>query len=239
MRLVLAIAVLAASSASAHAAEDRYGPRRAPAPSVAVAAAPTTQPYSGATLGWSGKSAAPTPPAAQAAAPVRPGLMPGGLYRASAPVAPTPVAVAAPPPAPAAFAAATPPAAPTSLYSRPAAQTPVDRLPPPPSPTAVQGGLYASGGPRFYSVHRPYGETPDPIPAVPAGERLAFRPEASLAGEVSLSGVGAGVRDPDSPLDDSMAGVGAADAQEEADRAAKREAERTAARRAAAAGSGQ
>ncbi|MBI5941906.1 MAG: hypothetical protein HY859_15935 [Caulobacterales bacterium] len=115
----------------------------------------------------------------------------------------------------------------------------MNRLTPPPSPTAVQGGLYASSGPRFYSVHRPYGETPDPIPATPQGERLAYRPEASLAGEVALSGVGDGVRDPGAASDEGMTGVGAADAQEEAEREAKRDAERVAARRAAASGGGQ
>lgn len=219
MRLVLAIALLAASVVNANAAEDRYGPRQA----AVVLTSPVAQPYAGPMLGWSGKSAAPAPQAAQPAAPVRPALMSGGLYRS------------APPPQIPAVASA----APTSLYSRPTSRTPMDQLPPPPSPPAVQGGLYASSGPRFYSVHRPYGETPDPIPAVPAGERMAYRPEASLAGEVALSGVGDEVRDPGAPSDDGMAGVGAADAQEEAEREAKRDAERAAARRAAASGGGQ
>lgn len=232
MRLVLAIALLAASVVNANAAEDRYGPRQAAAPVAVGLSSPAGQPYAGAMLGWSGKSAALAPQAAQPAAPVRPALMSGGLYR-SAPPPQVPVAAVAP--APAGYASA----APTSLYSRPTSQTSVDRLPPPPSPTAVQGGLYAGSGPRFYSVHRPYGETPDPIPAVPAGERMAYRPEASLAGEVALSGVGDGVRDPDASLDDGMAGVGAADAQEEAEREAKRDAERAAARRAAASGGGR
>lgn len=231
MRLVLAIAMLAASVVDANAAEDRYGPRQAAEP-VAATTSATARPYAGSMLGWSGKSAAPAPQAAQPSAPVRPALMPGGLYRSAPPPPQAPVVAA--PPAPAGYASA----APTSLYSRPATQTPVDRLPPPPSATTAQGGLYASSGPRFYSVHRPYGETPDPIPATPQGERLAYRPEASLAGEVALSGVGDGVRDPDAS-DDGMAGVGAADAQEEAEREAKRDAERAAARRAAASGGGQ
>src|SRR3990167_7646987 len=226
MRLVLAIALLAASVVNANAAEDRYGPRQA----AVVLTSPAAQPYAGSLLGWSGKSAGPAPQAAQPAAPVRPALMSGGLYRSAPP--PQVPAVA---PAPTGYA----PAAPTSLYSRPASPAPADRLQPPPSPTTVQGGLYANSGPRFYSVHRPYGETPDPIPAVPAGERMAYRPEASLAGEVALSGVGDGVRDPGAPSDEGMAGVGAADAQEEAEREAKRNAERAAARRAAASGGGQ
>lgn len=228
MRLVLAIALLAASVVNANAAEDRYGPRQA----AAALTSPAARPYAGSLLGWSGKSAAPAPRTAQPAAPVRPALMAGGLYR-SAPPPQSPALTAAP--APAGYASA----APTSLYSRPASRTPVAQLPPPPSPTTVQGGLYANSGPRFYSVHRPYGETPDPIPAVPAGERMAYRPEASLAGEVALSGVGDDVRDPGAPSDEGMAGVGAADAQEEAEREARRDAERAAARRAAASGGGQ
>ena len=220
MRLAIAIAVLASSTVSVQAAEDRYGPSRGSAPGGPPAGA-----YAGATLNWSGKTAPAAPQTSPTAAPARPALIPGGLYRpVFAPTPQTPMA-------------AGPVSAPTSLYSRPVAQAPVSQLPPPPSPTAVQGGLYASGGARFYSVHRPYGETPDPIPAVPEGERMAYRPEASLAGAVSLSGVGDSVRDLDAPADDSMAGVGAADAQEEAERAAKRDAERTAARRAAAGGS--
>lgn len=230
MRLVLAIAVLAASVVSANAAEDRYGPRQA----AVTPTSPAAQPYAGATLGWSGKTPAPAPQVAQPSTPVRPALMAGGLYR-SAPPPQTPVAAVPPAPAPPGYAST----APTSLYSRPVAQAPVNRLPAPPSPTAVQGGLYASSGPRFYSVHRPYGETPDPIPATPQGEQLAYRPEASLAGEVALSGVGDSVRDPGAPSDDSMAGVGAADAQEEAERKARRDAERAAARRAAASGGDQ
>lgn len=233
MRLVLAIAVLAVSAVSAHAAEDRYGPRPGAPVAAATAAAPgTMQPYAGATLGWSGK-VAPTPVAAPSAAPSRPAMIPGGLYR-PAPAPQTPVAAA-----PAAYAPPVASAAPTSLYSRPVAQQQIDLLPPPPSPTRVQGGLYASGGARYYSVHRPYGETPDPIPAVPEGERMAYRPEASLAGAVALSGVGDGVRDVNAPADGGMAGVGANDAQEQAERLVRRDAERAAARRAAAAGTGK
>ena len=104
MRIALAIAVLAASASSAHAAEDRYGSKRtAPPDSAAVAA--TLQPYAGAMLGWSGKSAAPTPQAALPSTLARPALMPGGLYR-SAPPPQAPVAAAAP--ASAGYASAAP-----------------------------------------------------------------------------------------------------------------------------------
>ena len=222
MRLALAIAILATSAVSAHAVEDRYGPSPTATPTTAATSA---APYAGALLGWSGKTAPAAPQTVQTSAPARPALMPGGLYRA-----------APPPPAPASYAPA--PAAPQSLYSRPAPQAVRDALPPPPSATAVQGGLYASSGPRFYSVHRPYGEVPDPIPASPPGDRMVYRPEASLAGAVALSGVGDGVREGDAD-DGGMAGVGAEDEAEEAERAARREADRAAARRAAAAGSGQ
>lgn len=226
MRLALALIALTASAASAQAAEDRYGP------SAAVTGGPmsdSSRAYAGPLLSWNGKVAAPTPPPATSLAPsARPALAPGGLYRAPnlAP-APTPMA-------PASYAP--PVAAPQSLYSRPAPQQAVaDTLPPPPSATTVQGGLYASSGPRFYSVHRPYGETPDAIPVPPPGDRMVYRPEASLAGAVSLSGVGDGVRQ-DGADDGGMAGVGAADEAEDAERTAKRNAERAAARRAAAGG---
>ena len=223
MRLALATVILAASAACAHAAEDRYGP-------VSSAPAAAAAPYAGPMLSWAGKSVATVPQGPQIAGPVRPAMAPGGLYRpAPAPPPSAPVSVA-----PARYSPPAP--APQSLYSQPAPATPVAVLAPPPSPVAVQGGLYAGSGPRFYSVHRAYGETPDPIPTPPQGERMAYRPEASLAGAVALTGVGDGVRQSDDD-DGSMAGVGAADEAEEAERAAKRDAERAAARRAAAGGS--
>ena len=175
-------------------------------------------------------------------------MLPGGLYRPTAaspapmtrvPAVQTPM-VQAPIPRPgAAYAGVAPGAAPQSLYSRPTPSTPVAALAPPPSPTAIQGGLYATNAPRFYSVHRAYGETPDPIQMPPPGDHTAYRPEASLAGAVALTGVGDGVQRDGAGDDDSMAGVGAADAADDADRAAKRDAERAAARRAAAAGGGK
>ena len=226
MRLALAIIALTASAASAQAAEDRYGPSATAAPTATAASSA----YAGPTLSWSGKSPAPAPQSAPTTPlQARPAPMPGGLYRpASAAPQAAPMG-----PAPAAY---TPPAAaPQSLYSRPAPQARAAALPPPPSPTAVQGGLYASSGPRFYSVHRPYGETPDAIPAPPAGDRMVYRPEASLAGAVALSGVGDGIRQDDAD-DGGMAGVGAADEAEDAERTAKRAADRAAARRAAAGG---
>ena len=225
MRLALAIIALTASAASAQAAEDRYGPSATAAPTATAASSA----YAGPTLSWSGKSPAPAPQSAPTTPlQARPAPMPGGLYRpASAAPQAAPMG-----PAPAAY---TPPAAaPQSLYS-PAPRAGAAALPQPPSPTAVQGGLYASSGPRFYSVHRPYGETPDAIPAPPAGDRMVYRPEASLAGAVALSGVGDGIRQDDAD-DGGMAGVGAADEAEDAERAAKRAADRAAARRAAAGG---
>ena len=236
MRLVLAIAVLASSAVSAHAGEDRYGPARATV--TPDAARSTALPYAGKMLGWSGKTAAPTAAAGtRPPEPGRPELMRGGLYR-PAPPSSAPAAMAAPArPAASAPAPYAPQAAPQSLYSAPAPRAAAAALPPPPSATVTQGGLYASAGPRFYSVHRPYGETPDPIPATPPTASAAYRPEASLAGAVALSGVGDSVQS-EGQDDGGFGGVGASDAAEEAERAAKREAERAAARRTAA-GSGK
>ena len=257
MRLVLAIAVLTASAAGSAQAGDRYGSAVA-APRDSAAAVAVS--YSGPMLTWSGKTA-PAVPQTPLSAIAPPTMTPGGLYRPAAapaqvvqaPVVQAPrVQTPAVQPAPVYASAWTPPAAaPQSLYSRPAAAAPVAApvavavaapvaaLAPPPAPAPALGGLYATNAPRFYSVHRPYGETPDPIPMPPAGAQTAFRPEASLAGAVALSGVGDGVRGDDAGDDDGMAGVGAADEADEAARAAKRDAERAAARRAAAAGGGQ
>lgn len=230
MRLALVLVILATSAFGARAAEDRYGPSATGGPG-----APATPPYAGPLLGWAGKTAPSARRPVETSAPARPAPMPGGLYRATPPQAAPTMAPTAASAAPARYA--TPPAAPQSLYGGPAPQSVRAPPPPPPSATAVQGGLYAAAGPRFYSVHRPYGEAPDPIPTPPTGDRLAFRPEASLAGAVALSGVGDGVRKDDAD-DGGMAGVGVEDGAEEAERAARREADRAAARRAAA-GSGQ
>ena len=235
MRLLLAIAALAASAASAHAAEDRYG-------SSATVARAAAAPYAGPMLSWSGKTGPAVPQSPMATAPARPEMLPGGLYRPGpAPQVPMSQAALQPQRAPlyppAGYAA--PAAAPQSLYSRPTPSTPVAALAPPPSPPAIQGGLYATNLPRYYSVHRAYGETPDPIQMPPPGDHAAYRPEASLAGAVALTGVGDGVQRDGAGDDDSMAGVGAADAADDAERAAKRDAERAAARRAAASGGGK
>jgi hypothetical protein len=225
MRIVLAISALAASAVGAHAAEDRYGPPGVAAPSAA------TRPYAGPMLTWGGKTPAPAPQAAGPAAPARPEILAGGLYRPGALPA-----VPAARPSPAAWTA--PPQAPQSLYDRAAPQA-AGALPPPPGPAPAPAGLYAASPVRYYSVHRQYGEQPDPIPAPQPGPGLAWRPEASLAGATMNSGVGDGVRDDDDD-DVGMGGVGAADAAEEAERdierQAKRDAERAAARRAAAGG---
>jgi len=170
MRLVLALAALACSAATASAAEDRYGPST---PRGTGASA-----YAGPLLGWTGKTA-PVAPASLAAA-TRPQPLPGGLYRPLA----QPQAAAAPVAA-----------LPTSLYDRPAPPTRAQAaaLPPPPAAPAVAGGLYANAAPRFYSVHRPFGAEPDPIPAPPPGGSWAYRPEASLAGAIRSTGAGDGV----------------------------------------------
>lgn len=185
MRLVLAIAVLACSAASAGAAEDRYGPSSPPAAAA----------YAGPLLTWTGK----TEPAASVAV-ARPQPLSDGLYRAATPQAgPPPLRLQTPAPQPVAPAATA--ALPRSLYDRPA--TPpapaVARTPPAtPAPVATPPSTpaaspYASGAPRLYSVHRQFGAEPDPIPAPPPGGSWAYRPEASLAGAARASGVGDGV----------------------------------------------
>lgn len=233
MRLMFATALLALlSAAGAQAGEDRYGPRE-----PAAAAPRPAQAWSGAALAWRGKAPAPTPPATPSTPPARPALVPGGLYQPGRAPAPPPAYVASGyglAPAPVAAPAAPPP---QSLYDRPSPlQTPPAALPTPPTAARVQGGPATGGAPaRFYSVHRDFGPQPDPIPPPPPGDGLAFRPEGSLAGAVALTGVGDGVRKDDED-EGGMAGVGAADEVEDAERAAKREAERAAARRAAAVG---
>jgi hypothetical protein len=120
--------------------EDRYGPP--PAPFVDPAAPDSVQP----TLTWPGKAAVSPRRLTQAYA------APTSQAYAPAPYAPAPYVQAA---APAQAVAALP----TNIYA------------PPPSPLmqpaapAASAQVAAGQPPRFYSLHREFGLTPDPAPA--------------------------------------------------------------------------
>lgn len=157
MLLSLALLGVAASAQAAPARETRYGPQ-SPRPEIAA-----RLPYDGPTLGWTGKrdKAGPAPVAATVpisrpqpvAAWARYGdIAPPARTAAAVPVAPS----RAPAAAPAVLAAL-----PTSLYSPPAAQA------------APQGA-----GPRFYSVSRQYGMTPDALPPPEPGRMVLIEASA-------------------------------------------------------------
>jgi len=164
MLLSLTLLGVAASAQAAPARETRYGPQ-GPRPETAV-----RLPYDGPTLGWTGKR----DKAALAAAAVPAGLpRPVAAWarygQASSPARPAGgVPIPPPPPPPAAVSAAVSAAAPariaalpTSLYSPPAAQA------------APQGA-----GPRFYSVGRQYGMTPDALPPPEPGRMVLIEASA-------------------------------------------------------------
>lgn len=214
MRLVFALVLLTVSATGARADEDRYGPA-----ATAAQGAPggRSQGYAGPMLGWSGKVAPPTAQGQAGNLPPRPQMLPGGLYRRNPPPAggPAPVLVAPaayrPAPAPGPQA----PLAPQSLYDHPVGAQ-ADTLPPPPA-TALpaRGNPYAASGARFYSVHRAFGDQPDPITATPARPGALFGPEVALGEGVLPGGVGdAGAQEePRPPRRDRPTG-GAADRTE-------------------------
>jgi hypothetical protein len=161
MRVVFALAILAAaaSPAAAQVVQDRYGP-----PS-AYRTASLKETYRGPVLNWASKRAP-----QQAAAP----------EPAPSPAAPRP----APPPA-----RYIPPRAalPESLYApalgpqaAPLRPTPAPAAQPQQTAQAAQAAqaLPAAGRPgtppRFYSLHREYGMTPDAIPAQPSQPRYVL-----------------------------------------------------------------
>ena len=158
MRMILALLCLAAGAlpASAQTQPDRYsGGRRA-----AEAAANGTMrlaAYQGPMLTWANKRLpGPAPEPAPAAAAPRP-------TRAFQPQAERSAAATAPAPR----------ALPASLYAPPPASAPAPTPAPqklaqaaPPAPIARR-----SDEAHFYSIHRPFGLTPDAIPTPPPGER--------------------------------------------------------------------
>jgi len=140
-------------------------------------------------LTWPGKTApaAPKPLAApvspRAYAPMQPPLNPyGPPAPALPPAAALPTSIYAPPPPPAAPQAAQPAAspAPASLL-RGLAQADV---------AGANGELGSS--PRFYSLHRAYGDTPDPIPLpqqfFPAPSDLAQPPPPPARPQMTANG---------------------------------------------------
>jgi hypothetical protein len=190
MRLAVLLPVLICVAAPAHAEgprENRYGPTtpRQQAAAVATAAAR----YDGPMLGWANKrQAGAAVVAATASAPTRPApLAPWAGYQgpspassaqaATAPVKDwsdyrsTRVAAAAPvgaptppPPAPPPAPPSAPTPTPTSLYAQPIVRQAI--APPPPAVQPRQVAAIGTGatGPRYYSVGREYGLTPDALP---------------------------------------------------------------------------
>ena len=143
--------------------EDRYGPP--PAPFVDPAAPDSLQRM----LSWPGKTVATPRSLAQA-----------GRTVAAQAYAPQPFA--APPSAPAAYVPA--PYSPPSAPAQAVAALPTSLYSPPPSPLmqpAAQAAPATTAGqpPRFYSLHREFGLTPDPAPATLPTQ--FFAPSADLA----------------------------------------------------------
>lgn len=223
MRSVLVIAVLTASAGVAHAAEDRYGtppvarPALTSAPAGAGGYAPTAAgPYAGRMLGWSGKAAPPLPPIPQAvpqvvpqpAVATAPVSRPGGVQSRLYP------SMSRPMPSAGAPSVAAP--LPTSLYDRPAPAQPLSApqiqaaaLPPSPSaprpPAPVAAAQAGWSQPKYYSVHRQFGETPDPIPIPPPAsywvDRAGVTPQPATGADASGSAT--------APMDEFPGGVGA------------------------------
>lgn len=177
---------LAALSAQAADAQTRYGP----GPS---------------TLSWPGKASPPAQaePAVQTVASTRPEPVAPWAPRIAARTAPplaVPVAApVAPAPRPEPIAAPTAaPAAralPSHLYEAPA---PAPRAAPqqqtallgapPPRPAAAPLNPSAPAGPRFYSVYREYGVSPDAIPTAPQSNRGQETTLRDIPSTPSLSG---------------------------------------------------
>lgn len=175
---------LALAGAAAHA-EDRYGPPRGGSYTGPDKAVPA---YSGPMLGWSNKVA---PATLNGAPSLVSQPQPMALARQFLRPAQTPQAVPPPPPPPPVEELAPDyleggPSAPlpTSLYGGPpqAAQAPIapvaavaPQAPAPQRLAAAAPQAPATGSPsHYYSVHRPYGLTPDAPPAPAAGPNLVL-----------------------------------------------------------------
>ncbi len=162
MRYVFALAALAVPAAAfgaTSAVEDRYGPAVTHTPPPAVSQAPAAV-YAGPFLSWSSKSSTPPVSAPQPAAEPAPApAAPASLYATPVPIAPAPAPIAvAPPvrtvPTPAPSVPAAPPMQVMAAAEAPTPATPAAEAAATPS-TPVHA--------HFYSLHRDYGDTPDPI----------------------------------------------------------------------------
>jgi hypothetical protein len=185
MRAVFAILVGLACplSAAAQTAGDRYGPT-----SVARLNQAASEAYQGRALSWANKQAAvqTNPGQALPSAPTPYRQQP--TYAPFQPQVPLPLQQQKP--VAAVQPQRLPQRLPTSIYGQAAptpaaavAPAPVRQTAPAPAPRAVEappqrlaaatpGGV--GGAPRFYSVHRGYGMTPDAIPEPPAGDRFVL-----------------------------------------------------------------
>lgn len=192
--LLVLIASWVAASGVAQA-QDRYGPT----------SAARTPAYEGPMLGWAAKSSA-TPGVAQAPAPRQPeplALARQFLRGPQAPAATPPVQQApqvaqapappayAPPPQAAHVPATPPPSAfPQGLAGAAPSSLPQGLYDAPPQRLAdAAGAVRRTGGvgsqSRLYSVHRPYGLSPDEIPEPPQNNLVLIGP-------------------PDAPLDEAQ-----------------------------------
>lgn len=211
---VLILAAAPAAQAHAQVVQDRYGPppahQLAPTgPEAAPEGAAQAAAYGGTMLGWANKRSPRAETATAAAAPQRPqalALAHQFARPASPPTTPPaaqPLTSQAPsqPPRGAAAPAVQPgyepvgraeiaPATPALLGGPPAAPLPQSLYGPaqaaaPPAQQMAQAAPAGGGRTHLYSVHRPYGLTPDAIPAPPAGDRyiLVGPPDAPAPSE--------------------------------------------------------
>ena len=191
-RLTALILTAGALAAPAHAqvVQDRYGPPPAHGGRGPGAAPAPAADYAGPMLGWANKTSARTVGAAAPAAPERPQALalahqfvrtPQAQAQAPAPAPLRPAVQPGYEPVARAQigpAAPSPAESPALLGGPPAQPLPQSLYGPAPSaaPVPAQQVATATGGGRthLYSVHRPYGLTPDAIPAPPAGDRYVL-----------------------------------------------------------------
>ncbi|HEY5072480.1 MAG TPA: hypothetical protein VII63_10665 [Caulobacteraceae bacterium] len=216
LHLALSLALLAvpAAALAAPMTQDRYGPPAAPdsaAPGQVVSDAtpPSAPTYRGRLLNWTNKAAiertdrssldAPRVERAAAvemAAPASPSVAaaPASIYDSAPSVTVVPARRMRAPAAPLIAVEPTPPAA-TVATPPPAPANPVvsEATPLPITMAAASTTSTAPVRPRFYSLHRAYGDRPDAV-AIPIDRPPVLigpaDPEPSSAGDDSASGAG-------------------------------------------------